>query len=90
MPTTKEQFEKLWPIVFLPYFFGPSIASILLTGLVHGRAGPSRTSDPFAQVAGERSLVLSSALDRPVIGDADTLRTFANLPDISPRHTHCG
>ena len=36
MPTTNEQFEKLWPIVFLPYFFGPSIASILLTGLVYG------------------------------------------------------
>ncbi|MFC1978332.1 CPBP family intramembrane glutamic endopeptidase, partial [Chloroflexota bacterium] len=39
MPTTSEQFEKLWPIVFLPYFLGPSIASILLTGLVHGRSG---------------------------------------------------
>jgi len=39
MPTTGEQFEKLWPIVFLPYFLGPSLASILLTGLVSGRAG---------------------------------------------------
>lgn len=39
MPTTSEQFEKLWPIVFLPYFLGPSIASILLTGLVYGKAG---------------------------------------------------
>jgi len=39
MPTTSEQFAKLWPIVFLPYFFGPSIASILLTGLVYGKYG---------------------------------------------------
>ncbi len=39
MPTTSEQFEKLWAIVFLPYFLGPSIASILLTGLVYGRTG---------------------------------------------------
>ena len=39
MPTTSEQFEKLWPFVFLPYFLGPSIASILLTGLVYGKAG---------------------------------------------------
>ena len=39
MPTTSEQFEKLWPIVFLPYFLGPSVAGILLTGLVYGRAG---------------------------------------------------
>jgi len=39
MPTTGEQFEKLWAIVFLPYFLGPSIASILLTGLVYERTG---------------------------------------------------
>jgi membrane protease YdiL (CAAX protease family) len=39
MPTTSAQFEKLWTIVVLPYFLGPSIAGILLTGLVHGRAG---------------------------------------------------
>ncbi|MEO1404119.1 MAG: type II CAAX endopeptidase family protein [Cyanobacteria bacterium J06635_1] len=39
MPTTSEQFEKLWPIVFLPYFLGPSIASLLLIGLVYGKAG---------------------------------------------------
>jgi uncharacterized protein len=39
MPTTSEQFARQWPIVFLPYFFGPSIASILLTGLVYGKDG---------------------------------------------------
>ena len=39
MPTTSEQFQKLWPIVFLLFFLGPSIASILLTGLVYGRTG---------------------------------------------------
>jgi membrane protease YdiL (CAAX protease family) len=38
MPTTTEQFEKVWPIVFVPYFLGPSMASILLTVLVYGRA----------------------------------------------------
>ena len=39
MPTTSEQFTKVWPIVFIPYFLGPSMAGLLLTGLVHGRAG---------------------------------------------------
>ena len=39
MPVSGGQFEKLWPVVFLPYFLGPSIASLLLTGLAHGRAG---------------------------------------------------
>lgn len=39
MPTTSEQFEKLYPIVFLPYLLGPVISSILLTGIVDGKAG---------------------------------------------------
>jgi len=39
MPTTEEQSAKVWPIVFLPYFLGPSLTSLLLTGLVYGRAG---------------------------------------------------
>ncbi len=39
MPATSEKFAKLWPIVFVPYFLGPSLASILLTVLVNGRSG---------------------------------------------------
>jgi membrane protease YdiL (CAAX protease family) len=39
MPTTSELFEKLYPIVLLPYLLGPVISSILLTGLVDGKAG---------------------------------------------------
>jgi membrane protease YdiL (CAAX protease family) len=39
MPATSAQFEKLWTVVVLPYFLGPSVAGLLLTGLVHGRAG---------------------------------------------------
>lgn len=39
MPTTKEQFEKLWPIVFLPFLLGPITASIILTGFVYGKSG---------------------------------------------------
>jgi len=39
MPATSEQFQKVWPIVFVPYFLGPSISGVLMTGLVHGRAG---------------------------------------------------
>ena len=39
MPTTNEQFLKAWPIVFIPYFLGPAIAGLLMTGLVSGRAG---------------------------------------------------
>ena len=39
MPTTSGQFAKVWPIVFIPYFLGPSMAGLLLTALVHGRVG---------------------------------------------------
>jgi len=39
MPTTSEQFAKVWAIVFIPYFLGPSMASLLLTGLLDGREG---------------------------------------------------
>src|SRR5215208_7081692 len=39
MPATKEQAEILFPFVLLALFAGPSMAGILLTGLVYGRAG---------------------------------------------------
>ena len=39
MPTTSEQFEKVWFIVFIPYFLGPSLTSLLLTGIFDGREG---------------------------------------------------
>jgi len=38
-PGTKEQFGTLLPIVVSAMLAGPSVASILLTGLVDGRAG---------------------------------------------------
>jgi uncharacterized protein len=39
MPAPSEQAAKVWPIVFVPYFLGPSTAGVLMTGLVRGRAG---------------------------------------------------
>src|SRR5215208_6258599 len=38
-PGTKEQVERLFLFVMMAWFAGPSVASILLTGLLHGRAG---------------------------------------------------
>jgi uncharacterized protein len=38
-PGTPEQFERLLPLVGLAMLAGPPVAGILLTGLVHGRAG---------------------------------------------------
>jgi hypothetical protein len=39
IPGTPEQVERLFLVVMLAWFAGPSAASILLTGLVSGRAG---------------------------------------------------
>ncbi len=39
MPTSVAQFQRVWPIVFIPYFLGPTIAGLLMTGLVSGRVG---------------------------------------------------
>lgn len=39
MPTTSEQFAKVWYIVFIPYFLGPATVGLLMTGLTSGRAG---------------------------------------------------
>jgi len=38
-PGTEEQVATLWPFAVLAYLAGPPVAGILLTGLVHGRAG---------------------------------------------------
>jgi uncharacterized protein len=38
-PGTKEQAETLMPFVMVPWLAGPSVAGVLLTGLLHGREG---------------------------------------------------
>jgi hypothetical protein len=38
-PGTKEQAETLMPFVLVPWLAGPSVAGVLLTGLLHGREG---------------------------------------------------
>jgi len=39
MPTTKEKFDEVWLSVLMLYLLGPITAGLLLTGLLHGRAG---------------------------------------------------
>ena len=39
IPATPEQADMLFPVVLLAMLVGPSVAGILLTGLVHGRVG---------------------------------------------------
>lgn len=39
MPAPSKLFEKTWPIAFIPYLLGPATISLLLTGIIHGKAG---------------------------------------------------
>ena len=39
IPTNEEQFEMLMPWAMLVWLAGPSVAGILLTGLLYGREG---------------------------------------------------
>jgi hypothetical protein len=39
IPTTQEQFERLMPWMMLVWLAGPSVAGIVLTGLLYGREG---------------------------------------------------
>lgn len=39
MPAPNEQFARVWPVVFIPYFLGPSLSGLLVTGLAYGRTG---------------------------------------------------
>lgn len=39
IPATREQFQAQLPVAMLAMLGGPSVAGLLLTGLIHGRAG---------------------------------------------------
>jgi len=39
MPATSLQFEKIGPIALLPFLLGPTIASLILTGIISGKPG---------------------------------------------------
>lgn len=39
IPAPQAEFEQAWPVVFLPYFLGPSLSGLLMIGFLHGRAG---------------------------------------------------
>lgn len=39
MPTTSKQFTEDGPLALMPLLLGPTIVSLILTGIVHGKAG---------------------------------------------------
>ena len=86
MPTTSEKFEQLYPIVFLPYLLGPVISSLLLTGLIDGKAGfrelLSRLSRWRLDARWYAAALLMAPLLAMMILLALSLASPAFLPDI--------
>lgn len=39
MPTTSTQFEEIGPIALIPFLVGPTVVSLLLTGVIYGKPG---------------------------------------------------
>lgn len=39
MPTTSKQFDVIGPIALIPSLLGPTVVSLFLTGVIHGKAG---------------------------------------------------
>ena len=69
---------------------GPSLAGVVLTGLVDGRAGLARPSGAAPPLARRPALVRGGAPDRAARHDPDHARALANLPGVRPRHHHGG
>jgi membrane protease YdiL (CAAX protease family) len=47
MPTTSKQFEEVGPLALIPFLLGPTIVSLILTGLIHGKAGFNELKSRF-------------------------------------------
>ena len=39
MPTSQDEFNASWTVVFIPYLMGPLISGLVMTGVTHGKAG---------------------------------------------------
>ena len=84
----KEQFETLFPIAILAMVAGPSVAGILLTGLVYGKAGLREFLSRLLKWRVGSPLVRRCAPNRPARVHSGMPRALANLVRVSPRHTH--
>ena len=65
---------------------GPSVAGILLTGLVDGRAGLRELLSRLLRWRVGARWYAVALLTAPLCVTGDTLRAFAHLPGVPPRH----
>ena len=85
LPATKEQAEILFPFVLLALFAGPSMAGILLTGLVYGRAGFRNLLSRMTRWRVGARWYAVALLTAPLLVTATLLALSISSPEFLPR-----
>ena len=85
LPATKEQAELLFPFVLLALFAGPSVAGIVLTGLVYGRAGFRNLLTRMTRWRIGARWYAVSLLSAPLLVTATLLAPSLSSPEFLPR-----
>jgi len=87
-PRSPKQLAKMIPVMIVAMLGGPSVASILLTAVVGGRAGVWRSSFPVDQVPCGNQVVRCGTPYRPAIVDGHASCALPSLSTAHPAHLH--
>jgi uncharacterized protein len=85
IPGTEEQVQSLMPFVLLALFAGPSVAGIVLTGLVYGRAGFRHLLARMTRWRVGARWYAMALLAGPLLVTATLLALSLTSPDFLPR-----
>ncbi|MDP2857985.1 MAG: hypothetical protein Q8P50_08415 [Bacillota bacterium] len=84
IPGTREEFERLFPVVILALMAGPSVAGIVLTGLVHGWAGLRELLSRLLRWQVGARWYAVALLTAPLLMTANPLRSRSSSLSSSP------
>jgi membrane protease YdiL (CAAX protease family) len=83
LPTTAEQLETVGPLVYMALLTGPSVAGLLLTGLIDGRAGFRKLLSELLRRVGAGWVVVA-LLATPLLATAVLLALSLFSPEFLP------
>jgi uncharacterized protein len=83
-PATREQSDRLFPFVLLALFAGPSVAGVVLTGLVDGRAGFRNLLARMTRCRVGARWYAVALLTAPLLVTATLLALSLNSPEFLP------
>jgi membrane protease YdiL (CAAX protease family) len=84
LPTTAEQLETVGPLVYMALLTGPSVAGLLLTGLVDGRAGFRELLSRLLRWPVGAGWVVVALLATPLLATAVLLALSLFSPEFLP------